>query len=330
MRFGVVGCGVAGRDFADAVLDLPDAGIAAVYDPDRERLEPYAARVGARAARGAEDVVTDPHVDAVYLATPHSELASLAVAALEAGRHVLVEKPAGRTLAELEAVETAARRAARTVGVMYVLRSDPAVVTVRRLIADGAIGAVRAVRIQTVIDKPDDYFVAWRADRATSGGGVLLMNSSHQLDAVRFMTGLDYTSVVAELSPTEGVEHWAGAVYRMPGDVIVSLAASARSPGAQAQERIEIEGDRGRIEIGGRRGVVRIHPRSAWRELPGGRWTDLAVERGWLYRATVADFVKAAAFGEPPLATTGDARAVLAAVGGAYESARIGSRVPLA
>lgn len=330
MRFGVVGCGVAGQDFAAAVLDLPDARIVTAYDPDPTRLQPYAARVGARMARAAHDVAADPLVDAVYLATPHHDLAPLAIAALDAGRHVLVEKPAARTPAELDELEAAAGRAGRALGIMYVLRQDPAVRLVRRLLDDRALGRLRQIRIQTVIDKPDDYWVPWRVERATSGGGVLLMNSSHQLDTVRFVTGLDFTSVVAEVAPDDGVEHWAGAVYRMTGDVVVSLAASARSPGADQQERVEIDGDDGRLEFGGRRDAVRIHLRSARRDVPARRWTELPVEHRRLYRATVADFVRAVWDEHAPAATAADARAVLRAVTGAYDAARLGTRVPLA
>jgi len=330
MRFGVVGCGGAGADFADAVVDLPGGRIEAMYDPDPARLRAYSARVAGRPANAVAEVVEDPLVEAVYIATPHHELAPVAVSALEAGKHVLVEKPAALSIAELDALDAAARRAGRAVGVMYVLRQDPAVLAARSLVADGALGEVRQARIQTVIDKPDDYWVAWRADRATAGGGVLLMNSAHQLDLVRFITGLEYASVVAEVSPSEGVEHWAGVVYRMTGGAIVTLTASARSSGARLQERVELEGENGRLEFGGARDFVDVHLRSPHAALPAGKWTRIEVGRRSLYRSAVADFVEAVPRDRSPAASIAEARAALAAVTGAYAAAENGVRIALA
>lgn len=150
---------------------------------------------------GWEDVATDwreavesDDVDLVDICTPGATHAEIAIAALEAGKHVLVEKPMANTVAEAEAM-TAAARAAATRGVRamvgFTYRRVPAVRLARQLLAEGRIGEVRQVRAQYLQDwlADADAPLSWRLDKAQAGSGALGDIGAHIVDLTHFLTG---------------------------------------------------------------------------------------------------------------------------------------------
>ncbi|MBO3749265.1 Gfo/Idh/MocA family oxidoreductase [Streptosporangiaceae bacterium NEAU-GS5] len=340
LGMGVAGCGGAAADLCRAIDALPGCRLAAAFDPVTPLAEDLARPRRAAVRRSLAALLADPAVDAVYVAVPHHLLAPIARQALESGRHVLAEKPMALDLAELHALEkTAADRDLR-LGVVFPLRTTGPVRAARELIAGGAIGEIRMVRIQTVIDKPAAYWESglsgrvadgWRSRRATAGGGVVLMNTLHQLDAVRRLTGLDVTRVSAEiatLTATAEVEDAAGAVLRLSGGALATLTAYAHSPGAAVQESIEIDGSSGRIDLPGA-GVVRIRPGKPWGELPAGLWSSLEPPVLDGYAEVLAGFLRAVRDGTAPPIGPRDAAAALATVLSIYRSAETGRSVDL-
>ena len=175
VRWGVAGPGRIAAGVADDLPLVEGAELAAVGSRSRERAEAFAREHGTDATRAHgsyRDLVDDPDVDAVYVATPHPQHAEIAIACLAAGKAVLVEKSFTATLAGAWRVVDAAR----THGVFAMeamwTRFQPAVVRMRELIADGAIGDVRAVQadLGTVreVDPNDRLF-----DPALGGGALL-------------------------------------------------------------------------------------------------------------------------------------------------------------
>lgn len=343
LGIGIVGCGGAAVDLVSAIDRLPGARLAAACDRVPALARELADPRGATVCRDLDALLADPGVEMVYVALPHDRLAPVARAALEADRHVLVEKPMALDVETILALERLGADRRRRIGVAFELRAAPAVVAARELLATGAIGDVRLVRVRTVIDKPARYWEAgptgrvadgWRSRRAESGGGVVLMNSIHQLDAVRCITGLELVRASAELDLRPGldVEDRASASIRLSNGGVLNLVASASSPGARAEERIEIEGTLGRVDLPDlyAGGAARVFLRRPSGAIPAERWSDL--------RATDVDpegrpleaetellraFVAAVRDGSPPLATAGDAAAALAAVLAIYESAAL-------
>jgi len=208
LRFGIIGCGGAAMPVAEALAASPVAALTAAYDLNPALAQDVAKRFGARAHASLEALLADADVQAVYIAVPHSQLAPLAAQALRAGKHALVEKPLALSVAEAEALVALADAHGLGLGVNYDLRQSAQAQQARDLVRAGAIGEIFAVRIQTLIDKPASYWQAgysgrwvssWRASQAQAGGGVTLMNSSHQLDIVRFITGLEVARVSGEV-----------------------------------------------------------------------------------------------------------------------------------
>lgn len=194
MKLGVVGCGLVGRKRA---LAARDHRIVAVADVDAERARSLAAETGARAVSDAREVIASD-VDLVIVATTHDRLAQIALAAVDSGRHVLVEKPAGRTAAEVEPLAAAARRSGRVVKVGFNHRFHPGLQRAKQIVASGALGPLLWVRGRYGHGGRPGYEREWRCDPERSGGGEAIDQGSHLVDLARFMLGdlaLEYAAL---------------------------------------------------------------------------------------------------------------------------------------
>ena len=157
IRWGIVG---PGRIAAGVVQDFPHApGARAVAVASRslDRAQAFADKYGLDRAYGSyAEIMSDDEVDALYIATPHPQHHAIAVAALNAGKAVLVEKTFTATVAgAIDIIETARRNQVFAMEAMWT-RFQPAIVLARELIADGAIGEVRQVQADLGVDRPYD------------------------------------------------------------------------------------------------------------------------------------------------------------------------------
>jgi UDP-N-acetyl-2-amino-2-deoxyglucuronate dehydrogenase len=339
--YGIVGCGGAAVDVAAALDRNDEARLVATFDASAARAAAVAGPRSARVHETLEAMLADDEVDAVYIALPHDLLAPTSSASLRAGRDVLVEKPAATTASQALELARLADSLSRLLGVMFEFRASAPVTEARTILASGELGAVRAVRISTVIDKPLSYWRSgpsgvvvdsWRASRERAGGGVVLMNSIHQLDALRFMTGLDVVLATGQATTfTQGVdvEDTAGAVLRLENGALCTLAAAAHSPGARGEETVSIDCAAGRIDLPDPYGAGRLR---VWAKSSNGgsawRHSDaVAAPSHERYIHAFTDSVRARR--EPP-ATAWDAVAALATVEAIYESASTGRAVEVA
>jgi len=187
MRVAVVGCGRMGLKRARA---LPADALVAAADVHLERARALAETSGrCTAAVRWGDVVARDDVDAVVVATTHDALAAVALGAVRAGKHVLIEKPAARTREELRPVAEAARARGVTVAVGFNHRFHPALRKAHALLAEGAIGAPLYVRARYGHGGRPGYEREWRADPAVSGGGELIDQGAHLVDLALWFLG---------------------------------------------------------------------------------------------------------------------------------------------
>jgi predicted dehydrogenase len=339
---GIVGCGGAAIRVVESIGGSTIVRIVAVHDRNPARAAELGARAGAVVHPRLRSLLSDPAVGAVYVGLPHDLLAPTAATVLAAGRHVLVEKPLAISAAQVRRVQAAAKGSGRSVGVMFELRHVPAAVRAAELCRAGAIGGVRLIRIRTLIDKPPTYWESgptgvvsdpWRANRKRAGGGIVLMNTIHQLDLVRAITGLEVTRVGAETQAGRAgvdVEDVAVATLRFGGEALGSLVASAHAPGAQAGEEIEIEGTEGTLRIPDLYGPaprLGLFLRRAWGSHLAGEWLEIAAPPIDPWAAAVEAFASAISTGEPPVPGLEEADAALATVLAIYRSARTGTSV---
>jgi predicted dehydrogenase len=193
MRIGIVGCGLIGQKRAAAI---GDDEIIIVCDTILERARALATRTGADAVDDWRKVVGS-EIDAIIVATSHDGLAPITMAAVEAHKHVLVEKPAARSLPELLPVRDAARRRGVSVKAGYNHRFHPGLMAAKRIVEAGSLGPLYYIRARYGHGGRKGYEREWRCNRTISGGGELIDQGAHLIDLSRWFLGdltLDYAA----------------------------------------------------------------------------------------------------------------------------------------
>jgi predicted dehydrogenase len=281
IAIGVIGMGWMGRvhtaSYRRLLEHFPDLGVrprllmAADVSEDRRR---HAERIGFETTTDDwRAVVEDPRVEVVNVTLPNSLHREVALAALEAGKHVWVEKPVGRGVEDTAAVAEAARRAGVVTGVGFCYRFAPAVQHARALIAAGEIGEVnhyRGVFLADYANRPDAA-ASWRFSRAAAGSGALGDLMAHVVDMTHYLVGpierlSGRTATMIPRRPRlpvgEGThfsrvetddlvdvenEDWAGALFELGGGPVGSLEASRVIVGPRVQMRFEVHGTKGAL-----------------------------------------------------------------------------------
>jgi len=192
VRWGIVGCGdVTEVKSGPGFQKARGSALIAVMRRDRAKAEDYARRHGVpRVHATAEDLIGDPDVDAVYIATPPGSHEPLALLAAAARKPCLVEKPMARTHGECVRMVEAFRAAGIPLWVAYYRRALPRFLKVRDLLSAGAIGRVTSVHIQiTERLATGDAAASWRLNPVDAGAGLFFDLGSHCLDLVDFLVG---------------------------------------------------------------------------------------------------------------------------------------------
>ena len=242
---GFVGAGEIAVESATAVRDASTTALAAVFDLRDDLSADLVARFGGRVAASLDDLLGDPDVEAVYVCLPHFLHRETSERAAAAGKHVFVEKPMGVSVADAEAIVAACERYGVACGVPFVVREAPAYALARELVAEGRVGDVTGFRITYRGDKPASYWTGgwsgratgdWRMRWSTAGGGVLVMNAIHDLDAVLWITGLEVERIHGAIATTMGpgeVEDVGLAILESAGGALGSVEALGAVPGGE-------------------------------------------------------------------------------------------------
>lgn len=319
-----MGCGLMGRKRLAA---LGDHTLVAVADPDPTRAGALAAgREGVAVHDRWEALVDRSDIDTVVVCTPHYLLAPVTTAAVQAGKHVLVEKPAARTPGELAGVMAAADRAGTTVHVGFNHRFHPALARARAVVDSGVLGDLMMVRGRYGHGGRLGYDTEWRADPVLSGGGELLDQGCHLIDLARWFLG-DFTQVdghVARLFWDMPVEDNGFLLLRNQAGRPAWLHASWTE--WKNLFSFEVYGRHGKLHVeglGGSYGTERVAHHAMGPELgpPDTTiWEFPGPDRSW--DEEFAAFARAAQRGEPAPITLADAKAVLDVVATVYAQAR--------
>lgn len=246
-------------------FDVPAFEQKVLVGRDVEQVAEAAARYGwAESATDWRTVITRDDIDVVDICAPGWMHAEIAIAALEAGKHVLVEKPLANTLAEAELM-TAAAAKARANGVQSMIgfnyRRVPALALAKELIAEGRLGTVRHVRTAYLQDWLADARapMTWRLRKETAGSGALGDIASHAIDQIQYLTGqtiLEASGVlktfVTQRPGPEGLENVtvddaAWATFWLTGDIGASVEASRVATGQKNSLQIEVYGTKGAL-----------------------------------------------------------------------------------
>ncbi|NDQ55667.1 MAG: Gfo/Idh/MocA family oxidoreductase [Acidipila sp.] len=196
---GIIGAGKIGAKRAQAIAGSAGARLVAITDSDAVRAAAMAHEFGVIATAGVDELIARRDVDAVVVATPHRWLAPVALAALHAKKHALVEKPLAIHAAAAEELVKAARSAGRVLKTGFNHRCHLAVAEARALANAGRIGRLMHIRCRYGHGGRKGYADEWRANPVESGGGELLDQGIHALDLFRWFLG-EFTEVYAALT----------------------------------------------------------------------------------------------------------------------------------
>jgi UDP-N-acetyl-2-amino-2-deoxyglucuronate dehydrogenase len=340
LRFAVVGGGVIGQHHAKVISQLEDAQLTVAVDQDEDTADRLAAAFGAVPAVKLDDALVRDDVDAVAICTPSGIHAEQAASALEAGKHVVVEKPVDVSLEAARRLADAEARSPALATVISQHRFDPASVAVHEAVRAGRLGVVTSGVASVSWWRGQAYYDSggWRGTWDLDGGGSLMNQSIHTLDLLVWMLGrpVEVSAYTACLAHTDiDVEDTAVATMRFENGALgVVHATTAAYPGLTA--RLQIHGSRGSAIIDDDE-LAYFHadsiapgsgtPASADGTAPtaGADPSALSVAHGLQY----ADFIDAIRSGRPPKVTVGDAATTLAVVLAIYRSASEGRPVSL-
>jgi predicted dehydrogenase len=209
LRVGVVGLGYAGTTHALAYLGMPETQLVAMAGKERARLEELGRTHSLEfIADDWEDLVARDDLDVISIATPNALHAPIAIAALEAGKHVFCEKPLATTAAEARAMAAAARANDRVLEVAFNHRRRADVQYLRRYIEEVGLGDIYHVRATWKRRSGIPGLTSWFTSKALAGGGALIDLGPHVLDSVLFLLG--EPKVTAASAVTHGVLGRAG------------------------------------------------------------------------------------------------------------------------
>src|SRR5690606_18443157 len=251
--WGIIGCGdVTEVKSGPALQQATGSSLVAVMRRDRAKAEDYARRHGVpRWYDDAGALIADPAVDAVYVATPPSTHAHYAIAAMRAGKPAYVEKPMALDAAECEAMLAVSRETGVALFVAYYRRALPRFLKVRELLASGAIGTPRRVRV--CLHRMADPRLAeaaalpWRLQPEISGGGLFVDLGSHSLDLLDFLFGplvrVSGEASSSGLYPAEDRVSMSFAAGGVEGEGEWCFRSDAR------RDLVEITGDAGRLRF---------------------------------------------------------------------------------
>lgn len=184
IRWGIIGVGdVVERKSGPALMTAAGSAVVAVMRRDAAAARAFAARHGiARWYDRVDDLLADPDVDAVYVATPTSSHCALTLRALATGRPVLVEKPIAMHTAEAECMIDAAERAGQPLFVAYYRRALPRFERLREIVQSGRLGAIRCIAVHQTRPLAHRPNAGWKLDPTINGGGLFVDVHTHTLD----------------------------------------------------------------------------------------------------------------------------------------------------
>ncbi|MGA9370936.1 MAG: Gfo/Idh/MocA family oxidoreductase [Solirubrobacterales bacterium] len=351
MRYGFAGLGWAARGFhIPALAQVPGAVVVGGFDTSPERRASWERELGHRAYESFEQLVGEGAPEVLVVATPPDSHAQLCHAALEAGMHVICEKPFVSTVEEADAVLATAAAAGRQVAVNHEFREKPIFRAVAERIGSADAGQLVFCQIWQLMDlAPWDEPVAWRAampNRTLFEGGV------HLVDLLLFLFGEKPTAVYARRSSGLDPSHEADAIhlvlFEFSGGRLAQLTIDRLCPAGTryVELRADCERESLRASEGGRAlvraGMKRAQSTGIRLELASGglAWAERGTKRTVLAKAkreagrhATAELFKridrALAEGSEPPSSGREARDVLAVIEAAYRSAASGERVPL-
>ncbi|MFH1006313.1 MAG: Gfo/Idh/MocA family oxidoreductase [Candidatus Latescibacterota bacterium] len=326
---------------------LEQMRLVAVAESDASLLGRFAQQTGAAGHRDWQTLIARDDVDLVLILLPHCACPEAAIAAAEAGRHVLVEKPMAATSDGVRSMALAARRNGVKLSVPYVWRYHPVTKTIRKLIEEGALGEIVACEGRCAAGRPDRYLDGnspWIVEKAQSGGGPMHNLGVHWIDLFRYLLKDEVARVSGEVvytHPEGDIEDHAFALLRFDRGAVASLDISYSVPPSYPHGRdlyIEMRGTSGVLSwspawLGETDELLVCSDAEGFGNTPLRRMTfeseKVAGYAGEMGLSFLQDFADAILEDHPPAVTAQDGLEALSVVEAIYRAAQTAEVVPV-
>lgn len=336
IRSALIGCGRVAPRHAESLAAIPETTLVAVADVVESRARHFATKYGAEALLDWRAVLDRADVDVVHITTPSGMHADMAVAALEAGKHVIVEKPVALSLADTDRMIAAERASGKRLCVMLQNRFNAPMQELKALVDSGKLGRLHLGAATVRWYRPQEYYNdGWHGTWAMDGGA--LMNQSvHHIDALQWLMG-EPESVFAHTATRiheMEAEDVGVAVLKFKSGALATIEGSTITWPQNLEGSVALFGDKGSVKVGG----TALNRKEFWkvdgalekeREAVMHDMVDPPSVYGQSHQIVIQEFARAVAAGRPTPNPATEARRSLAVVLGIYESAKTGKVIDL-
>ncbi len=336
VRVGIIGSGFMGRTSAETVTRyLQRAKLVAIAGGSRAPT--LATEYGVQVEPSVEALLQRSDIDAVFISTPHAAHASEAVAAAQAGKHILLDKPMATSVEECDRILEASRASSVKVMIMFGQRFRTCNMEACRLVREGAIGKVRMIQEQILVSGGLAALPPWQS--LSENHGVFLGHAVHNIDRIRWITGAEIASVSAHVQrdPKNGNEVSTMALFWLTNGAMATLWSSwdIAAPGfPHSASGALISGETGNLDLDAY-GELRLGKDNGWKVVAGQERIDwagpgkLSPIRMKAYQMQDQEFIDSILEDRPPSVTGEDGRAAVEVATAAYRSAAEGRTIHL-
>jgi predicted dehydrogenase len=336
LRFGLIGCGRVAPRHAQSLRELENGRLVAVADIKASRKNRFATEYGADAYTDYHDLLARPDVDVISICTPSGLHAQMAIEGMQAGKHVIVEKPMALDLDDAARMIATSEATGRKLCVVLQNRYNPPMQEIKQAVEAGRLGrlllgnaTVRWYRTQEYYE--DEWHGTWAMD-----GGALMNQSIHHIDALQWLMGapesvFTYSGTLAHRMEAEDV---GVAVIRFRSGALGVVEGSTVTYPENLEGSVAVFGEIGSLKVGG----TALNRKAIWKlrdALEHERETltrdemDPSSVYGQSHQAVIADMIAAIREDRLPQTHGREGRKSLALVLAMYESARTGAPVML-
>lgn len=358
LKTGIIGCGKVAGIHAAALIAIPKSAFTAVCGVDEKRTRDFASGYGVKGYTDVTEMVTKEKLDMVIVGTPHPVHREPTIRALKSGANVLVEKPLASSLADCDAMVSAAKEADKQLGVISQRRFYSPCMRIKKAIASGKIGKPALGTVFMYGWRNEAYYKSnhWRGTWKGEGGGVLVNQAPHQLDLLQWFMGGEIDELYGIWKnmnhPYIEVEDTALAILKFKnggvGNIIVS---NSQYPGIYGKVHVHgsngasvgVQTDGGAMFIAGMTSILEPPVNDLW-SVPGEEnklkeWIkedsdffNSVNSMEYFHRLQIEDFIDAIMEGRKPMMTGEEGRVTVEIFTAIYRSQREGKPIkfPLA